>query len=181
LIEKVLSSQKVYDGKLVKVRADKVTLPNGRTTVREVVEHPGAVAILPLLDADKIVMIRQYRHPAGKILLEIPAGTLKPGERPEECASRELVEETGFKAGRLVKMFHCFLAAGYSSELIHVYLATKLTKMAGKLDSDEFIQVQILGLSEALGKVERGEIEDAKAIAAILYAKNFNPPTTLWR
>jgi ADP-ribose pyrophosphatase len=173
LIEKVLSSRKVYDGKLVKVRADTVSLPDGETTVREVVEHPGAVAILPFLDS-RIVMVRQYRHPAGKALLEVPAGTLRLDEKPEECARRELIEETGFKAERLVKMFQCFLAAGYSSELIHVYLATDLSKVAGNLDSDEFIQVQILDMAEALRKIERGDIEDAKAIAAILYAKHLH-------
>lgn len=171
MIERVLNSRKVYDGKLVKVRADEVVLPNGRTTTREVVEHPGAVAILPLLEGGRVVMIRQYRHPAGKVLLEVPAGTLRLGERPEECAGRELVEETGFRAGRLVKMFQCYLAAGYSSELIHVYLATELSKAVGNPDSDEFIQVQILDMAEVLRMIGRGEIEDAKAIAAILYAQ----------
>ncbi len=175
MIEKVLNSRMVYDGKLIKVRADTVSLPNGRIMTREVVEHPGAVAILPVLDVNKsarsIVMVRQYRHPTGKILLEIPAGTIKSGENPNDCAHRELSEETGFKAGKMVKMFQCFLAAGYSSELIHIFIATDLSKTETKLEPDEFIQIQTLEIEEAIKKIEKGEIEDAKAIAAILYAE----------
>jgi ADP-ribose pyrophosphatase len=173
LIEKVLSSRKVYDGELIKVRLDLLSLPNGKTKTREVVEHPSTVAVLPILSQDKIVMIQQYRHPTGKILLEIPAGTLRPGESPEECAGRELAEEAGFKAGKLEEMFQCYLAPGYSSELMHIYLATNLSRAARSPDSDEFIKVQIVGIDEALRKIGKREIEDAKTIAAILYAKRF--------
>ncbi|MEM3088229.1 MAG: NUDIX hydrolase, partial [Candidatus Bathyarchaeia archaeon] len=107
LSEKTRCSRRIYDGKVINLRVDTVKLPNGRTTIREVVEHPGAVAIVPFLKTDVILMIRQYRHPTGEVLLEIPAGTLKKDEKPEDCAIRELIEETGYKPSEIRKMLEC--------------------------------------------------------------------------
>ena len=113
-------------------------------------------------------MVKQYRHSAGKVLLEIPAGTLKKGEKPQECAKRELVEETGYQAGRLKKLLQCYLAPGYSSELIHIYLATELSKVARKAEVNEFIRVSKVNIHRIPAMIKKREIEDAKTLCGIL-------------
>jgi len=170
LFEKTLRSRRIYDGKVINLRVDTVKLPNGRVTIREVVEHPGAVAVVPFLKPDVILMIRQYRHPTGEVLLEIPAGTLKKGEKPEDCAIRELIEETGYKPSEMRKMLGCYLAPGYSSELIHLYEAKKLVQVKKKPEFDEKIQVMQVELEKALKMIETSEIKDAKTICGILLA-----------
>jgi ADP-ribose pyrophosphatase len=170
LLEKTLHSRRIYDGKVINLRVDTVKLPNGRVTIREVVEHPGAVAIVPFLKPDVILMIRQYRYPTGEVLVEIPAGTLKKDEKPEDCAIRELIEETGYKPGEIRKMLDCYLAPGYSSELIHLYEAKKLVKVKKKPELDERIQVIQVKLKETLKMIEMSEIRDAKTICGILLA-----------
>lgn len=168
LKEETLNSERAFDGKLIKVRVDQVRLPNGFTARREVVEHPGAVAIVPLLEGDRVVLVRQYRHPANKILLEIPAGTLGPGEDPEACAVRELAEEIGYRPGKLVPLFEMFLAPGYSSELIRVFLASELEYAPGKSDEDEILEIETLPLEQVVAMIDRGEIQDAKTICGVL-------------
>jgi len=170
LAETTLGSETVYEGRIVDVRIDDVAAPGGRRFRREVVVHPGAVAAVPLTTEGEVVMVRQWRQPAGKVLLEIPAGKLEPGEEPEECLRRELAEEIGLAPGHIEKLFGLYLAPGYSSELIHIYLATELTPAAGEQDADECVEAQRLPLVEAARMCVRGEIEDAKTVAGILAA-----------
>ena len=168
LEETVKSSEYIYRGRVVNLRVDRVETANGRETTREVVEHRGAVAVVPLLPGNRVVMLYQFRLPAGRVLLEIPAGTLDPGEEPAVCASRELAEETGYSAGRLRHLFSSFLAPGYSSELLHMFVAEDLTRCEGKSDPDEVLKLEIVPLNEAVDRILKGEICDAKTICGIL-------------
>lgn len=171
LKEQTIDSKVVFDGKLVKLRVDTVKLPDGREATREIVVHRGAVAMVPLLDHDKVVMVRQYRQAAGEILLEIPAGTSEPGEEPDACANRELQEETGYKAGKITRLFSSYLAPGYSSEMLHTYLAEDLIKAESQTDEDEFVEVVEISISEAVDLIRTGGIKDAKTICGILMAQ----------
>ncbi|MFA0746192.1 MAG: hypothetical protein EORIYHIE_000061 [Candidatus Fervidibacter sp.] len=168
LTEVLIESSKVFEGRLISVRKDTVKLPNGCTSTREVVVHPGAVAIVPMLEDGRVILVKQYRHAVGKILMEIPAGTLHPDETPEECALRELREEIGYSAGRLEKLTSVYLAPGYSTELIHLFLATDLQPAEGETDEDEFLKPVTLTLDEAIAQISDGEIQDAKTVAALL-------------
>ena len=170
LEEKTLESKCMFKGKLVNLRVDTVELPDGKTSTREVVEHRGAVAIVPMLDHEKIVLVRQYRQPAGAVLLEIPAGTLGKGEDPAECARRELAEEIGYFPEKLTEMFHSYLAPGYSTEMLHTFLAEDLRQAEEKRDADEFIEIVIVNLRDAVQMILDGEIVDAKSICGILLA-----------
>ena len=144
-------------------------LDNGMITTREIVEHRGASAIVALLDLDQVILVRQYRYAVSSELLEIPAGTLDPGEKPEDCARRELEEETGYRCAEIKKMTECFVAPGYSTEKIHIYLAKGLTKTTTRMEEDENISTESLPLKDALDKIRSGEIRDGKTIAG-LYA-----------
>jgi ADP-ribose pyrophosphatase len=167
-MEKTLSSRLLHEGKSFSFKTDHVELPNGRTTTRDIVDHPGAVAIVPLLDDSKIVLIRQFRYAAGKELLEIPAGTLERGEKPDACAVRELKEETGYKANSMRRLLSCYMAPGYSNEVIHLYVATGLKKGEKETEEDEEIAVEAVGFDEALRMIEENKIEDAKTIVGVL-------------
>jgi ADP-ribose pyrophosphatase len=167
--EVTIDSQNVYSGRLLKLHVDRVKLPNGRETTREIVEHPGAVAIVPVLDNGKLLVVKQYRTVARRRLMEIPAGTLEAGEAPLACARRELIEETGYAARRLTKLFSCYLAPGYSTEKIHFFLASQLVPTKGRQAEDESITVQAVDLHEALKAIGRGKIQDAKTISALYY------------
>ena len=173
LREETIRSEEVFSGRLVKLRVDTVRLPNGRQTTREVLVHRGAVAAVPLLDGDKLVMVRQFRQAAGEVLLEIPAGTLDPGEDPFACVARELEEETGYRADKITLMFRSYLAPGYSSEMLHTFLAEDLTQVEAHAEADEFLEVVELPMAEAVEKIVSGEIKDAKSICGILMAKRF--------
>ncbi len=168
--EIVTGSERLFEGRILSLRLDTVELPNGKTGRREIVEHRGAVALVPMLDAETVVLVRQYRGAAGGFLLEIPAGTRDAGEDPEACARRELAEEINYKPGRMTKMFQSFMAPGYSTELIHTFLAQDLTPTEGQADDDEFLEIVTLPLADALGKITSGEITDAKSISGLLYA-----------
>jgi len=170
LTEKTLGSRRIFEGRVVNLRVDTVELPNGRVTSREVVEHRGAVAIVPMLDHEKLVLVRQFRQPVGGTLLEIPAGTLDEGEDPCECARRELVEEIGYFPEKLTEMFHSYLSPGYSTEMLHTFLAEDLTKATANRDSDEFLEVVTVSLRDAIEMIRSGEIADAKSICGILLA-----------
>src|SRR5262249_22746058 len=160
LTEKPISSELIYDGRIVHLYVDTVQLPNGKTAKREVIRHIGAVALVPF-DADgNIIMVRQYRHPLGRILLEIPAGILNPNEDPDVCAARELQEETGYKPGKLDRLGGIYLAPGYSSEYIHLYVATQLIESRLDMDEDEFLELVRLPMTEALNRIGTGEIAD---------------------
>jgi ADP-ribose pyrophosphatase len=167
--EVTIGSQNVYSGRLLKLHVDRVKLPNGRETTREIVEHPGAVAIIPVLDSGKLLVVEQYRTAAGRRLREIPAGTLEAGETPLACARRELIEETGYAAGHLTKLFSCYLAPGYSTEKIHFFLASQLVQTKSRQAEDESIIVQATELHESLKAIQRGKIQDAKTISAVYY------------
>jgi len=167
--ELITNARYAYSGILLKLRVAKVKLPSGRETTREIVEHPGAVAILPLLDTGRILVTRQYRAAARKHLVEIPAGTLEPGESPVSCAKRELGEETGYTARQLRKLFSCYLAPGYSTEKIHFFLARLLVPTKAKHAQDESISLRAMSLHEGLRAIDRGEIQDAKTICGLYY------------
>lgn len=171
LTERTLDSKRIYDGRIVSLRVDTVELPDGKEARREIVEHRGAVAIVPLLDSREVVMVRQYRQAAGEILLEIPAGTLGQGEDPEDCARRELIEETGYKAAEMIKLFSSYLSPGYSNEMLHTYLATGLSENPGVQDEDEFVEVVRIDLDDVMEMIRRGEIKDAKSICGCLIAE----------
>jgi len=168
MLEELIESQILYRGRVVTLRLDTVRLPNGHITQREIVEHRGAVAIVPLLDADTVLLIRQYRQAVGETLLEIPAGTLEPGEPPDQCAERELQEETGYHAGKLRRLFSQYLAPGYSQEVLHVYLAEQLTPTRQQTDEDETVELVPTPLQQVELMILNGQIKDAKTIAGLL-------------
>lgn len=168
LRERLIVSQRVFEGRLISVQVDEVELADGRRTTRELVSHPGAVAVVPLLKGGRVVMIRQYRHAAGRVLWELPAGTLEAGESPEQCARRELAEEVGYEAGELRRLLSTYLSPGYSSELIHLFVAQELRATAPREDSDERIEVAMLDVEEAIAMIARGEIRNAAAICGLL-------------
>jgi ADP-ribose pyrophosphatase len=171
-LEKVVSSEMVYKGRAVTLRRDIVELPTGRQASREIIEHPGSVAIVPLLgDGSRLVLVKQFRLATGGVILEIPAGTLRRPEEPEDGARRELEEETGYRAGKLEHLFDAFPTPGYSMELTHYYLATALAKGEQKTDEDEMIEVQVLEVDDVMGLISSGGLRDAKSIAAVAYLK----------
>ena len=167
-----LKSEIVYPGRAFTIRRDTLRLPDGHETRLDIVEHVGSVIILPVDDQGNLLFVRQYRHAAGLDLLELPAGTLDDGEAPEACARRELREETGKAAGLLDHLGGFYLAPGYSTEYMHVYLATKLCPNPLEADADEFLTVESFPLDTALAMAQRGEIPDAKSLAAILLAQS---------
>jgi ADP-ribose pyrophosphatase len=170
--EDVIDSKQIYRGRVINVRVDTVRMANGRTASRDVVEHAGAVAIVPVTDEGHIVFVRQFRLPAAKNLLEIPAGSLDPGEVPDEAAQRELREETGQRAATLRRLTGFYTAPGYSSEYIHVYVAEGLSEDRLEADEDEDLAVELRTLPEALELIDSGAIEDAKTIVGLLaYAR----------
>jgi ADP-ribose pyrophosphatase len=173
LDERTISSQLIYDGRVVHLYVDMVGLPDGSTTRREVVRHSGAVAIVALDQDGQAVLVRQYRYAAGRTLLEIPAGTLEVGEPPDVCASRELQEEAGYRPGRMQKLGGIFVAPGYTSEFIHLYLATELVPSRLDADDDEFLEVVHMPFADALACIQSGDIADAKSITGLLLARDY--------
>ena len=167
LKETLVSTEKIYSGTIVNLRRDVVCLPNGKTASREVVEHPGAVAIVPVLSDGRILLVRQFRHPVGRVLLEIPAGKLTAGEEPDECAARELEEETGYQAKTLERRISLFTGPGFTDEVIHMYLAHDLVQTLANPDEDEFLEVSAYEMGEIQLMLRAGLICDAKTIAGI--------------
>ena len=167
----LLKSETLMKGRAFCIRRDYLKTPDGRETKFEIIEHSGSVIIIPIDENGKILLVRQYRHATGGDLLELPAGTLEDNEDPEVCAAREIREETGMAAGALTKMGEFYLAPGYSTEFMVVYLATDLSPNPLKADDDEFLSVESIPVAEAFKKAERGEIPDAKSLAALFLAK----------
>jgi ADP-ribose pyrophosphatase len=167
-----LSKETVYDGKLIKVYKEMVRLPDGNVRPREIVAHPGAVALVVVDDSDRLIMVRQYRRAAGRVLLEIPAGTREAGEDPIECARRETREETGYEAANIRRLAGFFSAPGFCTEFLDCYLMTGLTENPSKADDDENIEITRLTAEEAIQAIQRGEICDAKSICGILLWMN---------
>lgn len=159
----------LYRGRVLTVLGEEATLPNGRRTELEMIRHPGASAIVPFLSDTEVLLIRQYRHAAGGTILEVPAGKLD-GEAPEICAHRELEEETGRRAGRLVSLGSILTTPGFTDERIHLFAAFDLVEVPQRLEHDECIELVPMPLAEALRRVWSGEIEDAKSALALLHA-----------
>ncbi len=172
-MERCTSTTRVFNGRILHLRVDKVVFADGLQATREVVEHPGASVIIPLLENNSVLLVRQYRYAVGRELLEIPAGTCNDGESPEVCAKRELQEETGYACEELEKILECYVAPGYSTEKIHFYLARRLSRIGQNPDEDERITVVPLSITEALSKIRTGEICDAKTICAIFRMLDF--------
>lgn len=168
-----LHSEVAYHGRAFNVRRDQVRLPDGNSARLDVVEHVGAVTILPLDAEGRIWFVRQYRHPAAQELLELPAGTLEAGEPPEACAKREIREETGLAAESMLELGRFFLAPGYSTEFMYVYLARGLHPDPLPHDQDEFLRAEAHPLAEVYRMVENGEIQDGKTLAALLLGQRW--------
>lgn len=172
LYEKTIASQPIYDGRIIKVKVDEVLLPNGKTAKREIVNHQGAVAVIPLTDEGKMVVVRQFRKPLERSIVEIPAGKLEPGEEPLACAIRELEEETGYVARHYDHLSSFYTSPGFADELLHVYVATGLTKGESRPDEDEFVDMMELTLEEVREWHRSGEIKDAKTVVALFAWEN---------
>ncbi len=172
LYEKTIASQTIYEGKIITVKVDEVRLPDGKTAKREIVTHPGAVAVLPLTDDGKMVAVRQFRKPLERTIVEIPAGKLEPGEEPLTCAIRELEEETGYQASQFTHLSSFYTSPGFADELLHVYIATGLTPGTARPDDDEYVEMLKLTLEEAHELHRQGEIRDAKTVLALFAWEN---------
>jgi len=169
LTEKTLATREIYSGRVIKVRVDTVSLPDGNQSFREVVEHAGAVAVVALDDENNIVLVRQYRKPLDRVLIEIPAGTMEKDEAPLLCAQRELEEETGYLAAHWQKILSYYSAPGFTDEHLHIYLATGLSQGKTNPDPDEFMELVHVPLPEAYGLIFSGQIADGKSIIGIQY------------
>ena len=166
--EKTIESEQIYNGKVVQLRVDTVSLPDGRTKKREIVVHPGAAAIVALMNdgEDKeVLLVEQYRKAVESKTLEIPAGTLEEGESPEECARRELIEETGFQASKMDTLTEFYPSPGFSSEIIHIFKASGLREVS---DGEAELPIKFVRLSELLMKIRNGEIKDGKTVIGVL-------------
>ena len=168
--EKTLKSEKIYDGVIINLRRDKVTVQGG-TSYREIVEHNGGAVIAALTEDKKLVMVRQYRKPADKVMLEVPAGKIDPGEMPLEAAVRELKEETGYTASKVEFLTEFYPSVGYSEERLYLYLCTGLTPGETCFDENEAIEIEEIDLDRLFKMAMSGELDDAKTIIAILMVK----------
>ena len=161
-----MKKKRVYDGKIIKVDVFDLTI-EGRKVKREIIKHPGAAAMLAFDEKDRIILVRQHRYPHGYVL-EIPAGTLEKGESPKTCALREIQEETGYKAKRMIHLVTYYPSVGYNTEEIHCFVASGLTQVKKKLDTDEFIIVKKMELPKLLKMIKAGKIIDSKTICAVM-------------
>lgn len=170
-MEQVLQSEHVYRGRVLNLRLDSVRVHNGQVSLREIVEHHGAVAMIPLDAENNVTLVKQWRAATGRVMLEIPAGTLEPNEKPEEGAPRELKEETGLTAGRFDFLVRFFPSPGILTEEMFLYLARDLSDGEQTLMEDEDIEVVKLALDEAIARIGTGEIADAKTIVGLLLTR----------
>lgn len=171
LTEQTISSKTVYQGRIIRVLEDQARLPDGKTAGREVVLHPGGVAILALDGDGQVALVRQYRYPLQRLLLELPAGKLDEGEDHRPAALRELSEETGLEAGELTYLGYIYVSPGFCDEALHMYLARDLTRSEQHPDEDEFLDVVTLPFDALVEQVMSGEITDAKTVATVLKVK----------
>ncbi|XLG10853.1 isopentenyl pyrophosphate and dimethylallyl pyrophosphate dip [Bacillus subtilis] len=171
LEEKTIAKEQIFSGKVIDLYVEDVELPNGKASKREIVKHPGAVAVLAVTDEGKIIMVKQFRKPLERTIVEIPAGKLEKGEDPEYTALRELEEETGYTAKKLTKITAFYTSPGFADEIVHVFLAEELSVLEEKreLDEDEFVEVMEVTLEDALKLIESREVYDAKTAYAIQY------------
>ncbi len=168
--EKIISTESIYKGRIVDLVVHEVLLPGGGHSTREIIRHPGAVALVAFDADDNVLLVRQFRMAANRVMLEIPAGTLEKGEAPEVCAIRELQEETGYKPGQIESIGGIYTAPGYTTEFIHLFIATDLTESKLDADDDENIEVVRVPLTKAIELIESGEIADGKSSAGLLRA-----------
>ncbi len=159
--------KEIYKGKIVDLRVETITLPNGATATLEIISHPGASAVVPLKDASTVILIRQYRHSVGGFIYEIPAGKLSPGEDPKDCAQRELEEEIGYTASNLEPVVSFLTTPGFTDEVIHIYKGTNLVPGTQNLGHDEVLEVLEMPLPEAIAKIHDGTIRDGKTIVGL--------------
>ena len=164
---RVLDSKTILESRSFKISREQVQLPNGHQTTVDIVRHPGACAVVPILGDGRLVLLRQYRHAIGGWHLEIPCGKLDPGETPEECAARELEEESGFQPGRLESLGAIWPTPGFSDERIHLFLGTALKLTEQRLEPNEVVEVLTMPFDDALGLVHKGEILDGKTMIAL--------------
>ncbi len=167
-MEKTVESRIIYRGKIINLRLDNVVLENGNSATREIVEHPGAVGIIAIKDNGDIVLVRQYRKAVEQVLLELPAGKLEKGEDPKVCAARELAEETGYRAKKMVYLSRYYTSPGFSNEVMHMYIATGLKDGERNPDEDELVDTVEISLERAVDMAIKGEIMDAKTIIGIM-------------
>lgn len=170
--EKTVSSNKIFEGRIIKVRVDNVLLPDGVQAERELVEHPGGVGVVAVTDNDEIVMVKQYRKPLEKVIYEIPAGKLDSGENHRECGLRELGEETGMTAGSFEYLGFIYPSPGFTDEMTHIYLATELSQGESCLDDDEYLDVERIPIDRVYEMILNNEINDAKTVCGILRYMN---------
>ncbi len=166
-----IKTETLYKGRAFAVRRDYLKTPDGHETKLDIVEHGGSVAIVPVDEDGNLLFVRQYRHATGAYLLELPAGTRNGVEPHADCAAREIREETGMEAGKLVKVGEFYLAPGYSTEFMVVFMATDLRENPLEADEDEFLEVERIPIQKALEMAEKGDIPDAKSLAALLLAR----------
>ncbi len=166
---RVVASRRVFEGTIVSVRLDEVEMPSGRRVVYEIVEHPGAVAMVPVTEEGTVLLVRQFRQAVGGELLEVPAGTLEAGETPEACAARELAEEVGSAAARWEPLARFYPSPGLLTEVLHVYLARDLRPVRAEREEED-LRVVTVPLGDARRRIDTGEIRDAKSIIGILLA-----------
>ena len=174
----LLGSQELYKGKIITLNRDTVRLPDGKVAEMDIARHSGASAVVPFLsgpfgDEPQVLLIRQYRFAAGGYIYEIPAGRLEPDEKPIDCAARELKEETGCTADHIEPLTTILTTPGFTDEVIHIFMATGLTHGQHDREADEFVEVIIMRLSEALERISTGEITDAKTVLSLLFAAGF--------
>ena len=171
--EAALEREELYKGRIIEVHRDRVRLPDGSESAREIVEHHGGVGVLPVDGEGMAYCVRQYRYAFGEHVLEIPAGKLEQGEDPRDCAVRELGEETGFTAARLIDLGHAYPSPGYCHEILYLYLALGLTPGKAHLDAGEFLDVERHSLDELVEMAMDNTLSDAKTLSAVLKAKRY--------
>lgn len=168
-----ISSKEIFKGEIIKLYLDKVKLPSGKIATREKIYHPGAVGIVPLNKNGNIFVVKQFRYPIKKVLIEIPAGKIDKNETPHDCAGRELKEEIGAVGGKLIHLASFYSSPGFCNEIMHVYLAVDFIKKENSLEDDEFLQIVELKMEDALSYIKSGKIKDAKTIIGILLVHDY--------
>lgn len=174
----LIGSERRYEGRIIHLDVDTVRFPDGSTGQLEMIRHPGASAVVPMLDDPagpdpRVLLIRQFRHAADGVIWEVPAGRLDPGETPEECARRELAEETGMRASQLTRLTTIYTTPGFTDERIHLFLADGLEEGTHRREADEFMELRPTPWSEAMRLIEQGAIMDGKTLVALLYVQAF--------
>ena len=172
LREKTIKTEQIYNGRVINLRKDEVTLPDGKKSIREIIDHPGAVVILAENKEMKLIMVEQFRKAVEDVLLELPAGTIEPNEDTIECAKRELEEETGYQAERWQKVIEFYSAPGFCNEKLTLFFAHNLVKTSTNTDHDEFIEVKDVDRSEIISLIKNNQIKDAKTLIGILWWLN---------